>query len=134
MSEFMASNGWPVEVSRMPRRGPIEVTIGVPLLVADPSCDDRMFSLLPSQFDALREYFATLPEIKPWEDANPGEVWALTIDHAAVRAEFGGQVACYLDDRGDFVAVAGLMRIDAHDAQIAAGRRIWPESADAPTG
>lgn len=79
--------------------------------------------------EAARAYFTAHPVRKPWHDAKPGEVWALTIDHAGVRAEYDGAVACYLDERGDFVATQGLMRIDQRDAQITGARRIWPEAS-----
>lgn len=76
---------------------------------------------------AVEEYRAAHPVPKPWHDAQTGEVWVLQIDHLGVAQEYGGEVACYLDERGDFLAVKGLMRIDARDAQITAGHRIWPE-------
>ncbi|MEI3845356.1 MULTISPECIES: hypothetical protein [unclassified Microbacterium] len=76
---------------------------------------------------AARAYFDAHPERNPWEGAKEGEVWAITVEHAAVRAEYDGMIAVTVD-RGDFVATTGLMRIDLHDSQITAARRIWPES------
>ncbi len=75
--------------------------------------------------DAADAYFAAHPAPKPWHSAEEGDVWVLTIDHAGVTGEFGNQVACTVD-RGDFVAVKGLMRIDIRDAQIIAAVQIWP--------
>src|SRR5690606_17981070 len=52
MDKFTASNGWAVYVGT---NG--EIVVGEPSLVSDPSTDDRAALFLPSQVDALREFF-----------------------------------------------------------------------------
>lgn len=70
---------------------------------------------------AAREYFDAHPEPKPWDSAEPGEYWALTV---------GG-------DEGLFkLTVDGWKHegkarhpLASWKGSITAGRRIWPEDA-----
>jgi hypothetical protein len=68
------------------------------------------------------EYWAAhpVPEPKPWEQAEPGEVWALTgaggFEQPWRRTEDERWAAC----------VAKLI-LYSHPEGIIAGRRIWPE-------
>lgn len=82
---------------------------------------------------AAHAYFEAHPERKPWQDAEPGEVWLLTTTH--------------IDDRWNptafTVAPEGVSRIRFIPSQpdyavtylgqdataIKDGRRIWPEDA-----
>ena len=72
--------------------------------------------------EAAREYFAAhpVPEPKPWEQAQPGEVWALTgaggLEQPWRRTEDERWAAC----------VAKLILYSQPEG-IIAGRRIWPE-------
>ena len=66
-----------------------------------------------------------LPEPKPWEDAKPGEVWALTyagIEETAWVADFTWGAP------PRFRQFKNLLNpIFTNDKHITAGRRIWPE-------
>jgi hypothetical protein len=73
---------------------------------------------------AARAYFDAHPEPKPWHDAKPGELWALTIDgqetpgFTYASQTFEGGVAVQLaEDRGGF-GITG--------SAITAGHKIWP--------
>lgn len=57
---------------------------------------------------------------KPWHDAKPGEVWALTVD--------GKETAFTL--HGDLFRTGALWDIEQTDRHITAGRRIWPEAVE----
>ena len=67
-----------------------------------------------------REFFEAHPEPepKPWLDAQPGEVWLLTVngDDSRIVTLIGFD---FRDFHGDYI----LLRSDS----ITAGRRIWPE-------
>lgn len=75
--------------------------------------------------DAIREireaFLASRVELKPWYDAQPGEVWLLNID--------GEDVAAIRDVDEDFVTHRAGYRVVRNSESIAAGRRIWPEVA-----
>ena len=66
------------------------------------------------------EYWAAhpVPEPKPWLDAQPGEVWLLTVngDDSRIVTLIGFE---FRDFHGDYI----VSRSDS----ITAGRRIWPE-------
>ena len=71
-----------------------------------------------------REYFAAhpVPEPKPWEQAERGEVWVLT---------YHGEEIVVMRGVGDFAHLFAPLDDDfsisvIHDG-ITAGRRIWPE-------
>lgn len=73
---------------------------------------------------AARAYFEAHPERKPWEDAQPGEVWVLTVD--------GVESAFYPSKSMNriFTAVApatGNSGINFDWPEISDGRRIYPE-------
>ena len=76
----------------------------------------------PAFSEAAFSYFAAHPEPKPWHDAKPGEVWALT---------YGGQETAHVwTDRwagqgNAFVSDRAIVESD--DPDITAARRIWPE-------
>lgn len=72
---------------------------------------------------AARAYFDAHPEPRPWHDAKPGEVWAITYE--GVEQAWGVGFDGPPDMR--FVFACGDSRISASDVEISAGRRIWPE-------
>lgn len=65
------------------------------------------------------EFFAAHPEPKPWHDAQPGEVWVLTISGETLAHEVGAD--------GRFKKVGGILSTPLRFPAITAGRRIWPE-------
>lgn len=73
-------------------------------------------------FEAVaREYFDAQEPPKPWLDAQPGEVWVLTIDGAERAAVIdNGGWASISDESIPLADTEGSRRITA-------GRRIWPE-------
>ena len=73
---------------------------------------------------AARAYFKAHPERKPWEDAQPGEVWVLTFDGAedtfkAYESRLGKT----------YFTRSRETSTDLVNERITAGRRIWPEDA-----
>lgn len=73
---------------------------------------------------AARAYFEAHPERKPWEDAQPGEVWVLAFDgeedtFKAYESRYG---TIYFTRSRE-------TSTDLADERITAGRRIWPEDA-----
>ena len=65
------------------------------------------------------------PEPKPWEDAKPGEVWALTyagIEETAWVADFTWGAPPRFRQFKNL-----LTPIFTNDKHITAGRRVWPE-------
>lgn len=73
---------------------------------------------------AARAYFDAHPEPKPWHDAKPGDVWALTVD--------GEESAFYPSKSLDraFTPVkpeSGRTAVSFDSFEITAGRRIWPD-------
>lgn len=68
-----------------------------------------------------REFFAAHPEPKPWHDAQPGELWALT--------GWGGLEQAWLRTREERWqhATSETLRLYAQPEGIIAGRRIYPE-------
>lgn len=71
---------------------------------------------------AAHAYFDAHPDRKPWHEAQPGEVWALTVD---------GREDAYIDRIGEFHPIRPSVVVSiAHDySRITEGRRIWPEDA-----
>ena len=69
------------------------------------------------------QYLDAHPEPKPWHDAKPGEVWALTIGDETFAWGVGDGV-----DAGKFLYAGGESNIPIRFPEITAGRRIWPES------
>ena len=74
---------------------------------------------------ALR-YFATHPEPKPWDAAQPDEVWALTINNDTEEVFRCGERGLYSLKTGNPI---GSLLSCSHN-KITAGRRIWPEGGD----
>lgn len=73
--------------------------------------------------EAARAYFDAHPEPKPWHDAKPGEVWALSVE--------GEEIACIVTPCGpDFEPVAHPVwaTLARGSDRITSGRRIWPEA------
>ena len=72
------------------------------------------------------EFFAAHPEPKPWHEAKPGDIWALT--------DKDGATAQYLADQGRFFKFPLLEPREpcwqpaGFASDFTAGRRIWPES------
>lgn len=69
--------------------------------------------------DAARNYFAAHPEPKPWHDAKPGEVWALTVDGREFAGDVDSDMEVRCHERQDYIHI--------ESTAITAGRRIWPE-------
>lgn len=70
-------------------------------------------------WDVSRRYFEEhpLPDLRPWERAKVGEVWALVIEDYEIAATYG------TDDKF-YTAETSLAPTDP---TITDGRRIWPE-------
>ena len=76
--------------------------------------------------EVAREFFAAhpVPEPKPWEQANTGELWSLLTGHSDAV-----YLAIPADDFGmEFVGLKD--RFSADHTGITAGRRIWPEVSE----
>lgn len=76
--------------------------------------------------EAARAYFEAHPERKPWHDAKPGQVWALTVD--------GAESAFYPSKSlaRAFTPVApetGRTAVSMDSFEITDGRKIWPKDA-----
>ena len=73
--------------------------------------------------ETARRYFEAHPEPKPWENAEPGEVWLLTINGRPEEPTLrvGGR---------DFDFATKYGGIHGGSESITAGRRIWPEQED----
>jgi len=69
-----------------------------------------------------REYIAAHPEPKPWHDAKPGEVWALTMNGEEWAWGVGTGV-----DAGKFIYAGGDSNVPLTWPEITAGHRIYPE-------
>lgn len=71
---------------------------------------------------AAYRYFAAHPEPKPWENAEPGEVWALTVAGQDQLYRCGQNGLYGLADGQPLRALTGMF--------VTGGRRIWPEQED----
>ena len=73
--------------------------------------------------EVAREFFAAhpVPEPKPWLDAQPGEVWLLTVNgnDSRIVTRIGFE---FRDFHGDYIRCLS--------DSITAGRRIWPEVSE----
>lgn len=69
------------------------------------------------------EYIDAHPERKPWEDAEPGEVWELQYEQLGEPRQTR---AFTVDSLGHLRNTSGVRMASLH---ITAGRRIWPEDA-----
>ena len=76
-------------------------------------------------FDTARAYFAAHPNPKPWDAAQPDEVWALTINNDREEVFRCGEHGLYQLKTGNPI---GSLLSCSHN-KITAGRRIWPEGA-----
>lgn len=71
-------------------------------------------------------YFEAHPEKKPWHDAKPSEVWALTFSEEGG----GGTEAWVVDAHGCFSNPSYVSYVRIQDSTIIDGRRIWPEDEE----
>ena len=71
-------------------------------------------------------YFAAHPEPKPWNAAQPDEIWALTINNDREEVFRCGENGLYSLKTGNPL---GSLLSCSHN-KITAGRRIWPEGED----
>lgn len=84
-----------------------------------PYYPDDDFSDVSAFGNAAKAYFDTHPVKKPWHDAKPGEVWALSVD---------GETRTFLMTTGGYFT-------DEHFSTLSpdcftAGQCIWPESKE----
>ena len=77
-------------------------------------------------YEAAERYFAAHPEPKPWDAAQPDEVWALTINNDREEVFRCGEKGLYSLKTGNPI---GSLLSCSHN-KITAGRRIWPEGGD----
>ena len=68
-----------------------------------------------------RRYFEAHPEPKPWQNAEPGEVWVLEFTETPRYTSGEAWVA---DDEEFW---QGAIYVRKCDPEIVAGRRVWPE-------
>lgn len=92
--------------------------------VYDRGDSDSEFERWKSHHDAAFAYFEAHPERKPWEEAKPGEVWALTTADGREMAYAVMSVA-----ESGVVFESHDWRYDLDNTQIKSGRRLWPEDA-----
>ena len=71
-------------------------------------------------------YFEAHPKPKPWDTAQPDEVWALTINNDREEVFRCGERGLYSLKTGNPI---GSLLSCSHN-KITAGRRIWPEGGD----
>ena len=72
-------------------------------------------------------YFAAHPEPKPWEGAEPGEFWILTVDEKTNPYKIWTdtqRVRRFERVERPYTAIS------LNDPRITAGRRVWPEGED----
>ena len=75
---------------------------------------------------AAGRYFAAHPKPKPWDAAQPDEVWVLTINNDREEVFRCGENGLYSLKTGNPL---GSLLSRSHN-KITAGRRIWPEGED----
>ena len=73
--------------------------------------------------EVARRYFAAHPKPKPWDAAQPDEIWALTINNDREEVFRCGERGLYSLKTGNPI---GSLLSCSHN-KITAGRRIWPE-------
>ena len=73
--------------------------------------------------ETARRYFAAHPEPKPWDTAQPDEIWALTINNDREEVFRCGERGLYSLKTGN--PIGSLLSCGSN--KITAGRRIWPE-------
>ena len=77
--------------------------------------------------EVARRYFAAHPEPKPWEGAEPGEFWILTVDEKTNPYKIWTdtqRVRRFERVERPYTAIS------LNDPRITAGRRVWPEGED----
>lgn len=87
--------------------------------------EDHEPNVHESVLAVARRYFDAHPEPRPWHDAQPGEVWELTVDDEQPAAFYPSKSL----DR-HFTPVmpsTGMTAVPFDWPLITAGRRIWPE-------
>ncbi|MCE0510875.1 hypothetical protein LVJ59_17650 [Microbacterium sp. KKR3/1] len=72
-------------------------------------------------------YFDAHPERKPWHEAKPGEVWALTTNQHA--EEWAAKVSTDQEGVLIFELILSEMKFRIDDELFISGRKIWPEDA-----
>ena len=78
-------------------------------------------------YETARRYFETHPEPKPWEGAEPGEFWILTVDEKTNPYKIWTdtqRVRRFERVERPYTAIS------LNDPRITAGRRVWPEGED----
>lgn len=116
---------WPANDAFLvyPNRGP-EGSV----LVIDETTGDRSWVGRAETFgsssdpllQAARAYYAsTADPSKPWRNAKPGEIWAVTIRGREIAGKVDGDMEIRDEDEGDWLHLASI--------EITAGRRLWPE-------
>ena len=73
--------------------------------------------------DSSDRYFAAHPKPKPWDAAQPDEIWVLTINNDREEVFRCGEKGLYQLKTGNPL---GSLLSCSHN-KITAGRRIWPE-------
>ena len=73
--------------------------------------------------ETARRYFAAHPEPKPWDAAQPDEVWVLTINNDREEVFRCGENGLYSLKTGNPL---GSLLSCSHN-KITSGRRIWPD-------
>ena len=76
--------------------------------------------------EVARRYFAAHPEPKPWDAAQPDEIWVLTINNDTEEVFRCGENGLYSLKTGN--PLGSLLSCGSN--KITAGRRIWPEGED----
>ena len=76
--------------------------------------------------EVARRYFQAHPKSKPWDAAQPDEVWVLTINNDREEVFRCGENGLYSLKTGNPL---GSLLSCSHN-KITAGRRIWPEGED----
>ena len=76
--------------------------------------------------EVAQRYFDTHPNPKPWDTAQPDEVWALTINNDREEVFRCGERGLYQLKTGNPI---GSLLACSH-SKITAGRRVWPEGED----
>ena len=76
--------------------------------------------------EVAQRYFDTHPNPKPWDTAQPDEIWVLTINNDREEVFRCGEKGLYSLKTGNPI---GSLLSCSHN-KITAGRRIWPEGED----
>lgn len=81
--------------------------------------------VLDMESEAARAYFEAHPERKPWEDANPGEIWEATIDDGTTYTVF----VCENRNAGGregFTPEGKYFDTDGRNQGVIVTRRVYP--------